>query len=415
MLTVSSVILACLYVITLFYTIFWLLTLVDDRKEERKYPKTPPTVDIIIPAYNEEEGIKNSMESVLALDYPKEKLHLIVIDDGSTDATRAKAEEVKAKHKDRNITIISQKNMGKYKAMNAALLHAKGELFACLDGDSFIDPGALKEMVPYLHGNVAIVLPLMKVTNPKNFLQKIQFHEYLVNMFYKRIMSYLNCIHVAPGPFSLYRRKVVDELGGFKEGHKTEDLEMALRIQNAQYKIVQLLDAIVYTNPPDNLKDLYYQRKRWNMGSVLNAWDYRAMMLKRDYGDFGMFQLPIVLSAGFISLLLILLILIENIIHPLYEVWVKFSLIDFDIITLIRNFVFNYSLLDINYYKLIVMSIIFLVSSLIFWNAHKFTKEHITKHGLIPLIGFMFFYYILLGVVWMGVTISLIARRRASW
>ena len=223
-----NLILPVVYIITLFYTIFWLITFLDNKEEKKKVIKKFPFVSVIVPAYNEEKVILETIDSVIGLDYPRDKLDIIIVNDGSTDSTKEVIEKFIDEHNDYDIKLISQDNKGKWVALNNALKIAKGEFFTCLDADSSVEKAALKKMLPYFtDNNVAAVLPLIKIKNPKGILQKIQCYEYIVNFFYKKIMSSLNCIHVTPGPFGLYRKDVIDKLGGFRQGHNTEEMEIS--------------------------------------------------------------------------------------------------------------------------------------------------------------------------------------------
>lgn len=411
----TDAILSILYMITFFYTVFWLITLSDFKEKKQKKTKEFPMVSVAIPAFNEEETVTKTIQSLVDLDYPKEKLEIIVVNDGSTDKTREIVKDF-IKNSNYNITLINQENHGKWHALNQALDITNGEFFACLDADSFVKEDTLKKMLPHFkEKNVGAVLPLLKIKDPKNILQKIQWYEYIINMFYKRLLSHLNCIHVAPGPFSIYRKKIIKDLGGFRKGHYTEDLEMGLRLQKHNYRLVQLMDAEVYTYTPDNMKSLYRQRMRWNKGSVLNVWDYKKMMFNKDYGDFGMFQLPLILTAGFIALFLVAFIIYQNLLKPLSKTLYNLSLVNFDIFTFISNFKLNLIALDINYYRLIILFVMFSVSITVFIIAHRYTKERITKQGIFPLVTFLFFYYIFLGIVWGSIAKDLILRKKERW
>jgi len=144
-----------------------------------------------------------------------------------------------------------------------------------LDADSYVSKDALHKILPeFTNDNIAAVLPLLKVRNPKNFLQKMQWLEYIVNMFYKELMSKLDCVHVSPGPFSVYKKSILMKIGGFDENNLTEDLEITLRLQKYNYRIVQLLNTDVHTIAPETFKELYKQRNRWFKGAVLNAVAY---------------------------------------------------------------------------------------------------------------------------------------------
>ncbi|MBA3064387.1 glycosyltransferase family 2 protein [Candidatus Woesearchaeota archaeon] len=411
-----NLVLPVIYMITLFYTIFWLITFLDSKEEKKKVIKKFPLVSVVVPAYNEEDVILETLESVIGLDYPKNKLDIIIVNDGSTDSTKDVAEKFIDKHKGYDIKLINQANQGKWVALNNALKIAKGEFFTCLDADSSVEKAALKKMLPYFtDNNVAAVLPLIKIKNPKGILQKIQCYEYIVNFFYKKIMSSLNCIHVTPGPFGVYRKDIINKIGGFRQGHNTEDMEIAFRLQKHQYKIIQLLNVNVYTYAPSSLKNFYFQRNRWNKGSILNVWDYRKMIFRKEYGDFGILQMPMVLCAGFIAMTIIILVLFYNVFKPMFNSLHNLSLVDFDIFSFIANLNLNLNLLDFNYYKLIIIVVMITLSLTVFTLAHKYTKQRLTSQGITPLLVFILFYYLLLGVIWLGITKDLIFKKAKKW
>ena len=94
----------------------------------------------------------------------------------------------------------------------------------------------------------------MKLKKVKGFALNLQYVEYLVNFFLKKVMGLLDCIHVTPGPFGVYSKKILQEVGGFDTDNLTEDLEMALRLQKRNYKIIQLIGAKVFTLAPEKMK-----------------------------------------------------------------------------------------------------------------------------------------------------------------
>jgi len=139
--------------------------------------KKYPFVSVLVPAFNEGEVVKETILSVLNLDYPEDNLEVIVINDGSTDNTRKVVEEVVNDHKYRNIILINQENQGKAASLNNALKIAKGEFFSCLDADSFVDKFTLKKMLALYEDNdsdLAIVTPALKVARPSSIIQKFQ-------------------------------------------------------------------------------------------------------------------------------------------------------------------------------------------------------------------------------------------------
>ena len=411
-----EIVLASIYFVTLYYAIFWLLVILESPLEKNRRLGRLPSVTVVVPAFNEEENISMTAQSVLGLMYPQDRLQLIVVNDGSTDATLLRIHEFALTHADRNIVVINQQNHGKYEALNKALARATGEFFVCLDADSLVERDALRKMLPYFTSEkVGVVIPMLKVANPKNLLQKIQWYEYLINKFYNKMISRLNCLHVAPGPFSVYRAAVLRKLGGFRKGHNTEDLEIALRLQKHHYELIQMTEAEVTTIAPHNLKELYAQRNRWNRGSFLNVLDSRNILFNRSYGDFGMFYLPLVMASGFIVSVLVAITFYYQLIKPAYKTIYNLSLVNFDVLTYLRHMAFNLSWLDVDYYKLALMLFVLVITGVVVVLAHRMAHERIAAKGLFPLIAGVMFYYLLLGIVWMGVFKDLILKKWQRW
>lgn len=294
--------------ISLFFEVFLLITYFEIR-DEVKLEKdhvaldllTYPSVSIIVPSYNEERTVRATIESLLKLDYPKDKITLLLVDDGSTDGTLAVLNEYK------NIPyveVMTKQNEGsKFSALNFALSHVTTELVGCLDADSFVDSQALKKIVPYFaDAETMAVTPAVRIHDPKTFFQRIQHVEYMWGVLLRRVLASINGLYVTPGPFSIFRIRVFEDLGGYAFAHHTEDMEMALRMQKNGYKIANSPGAYVYTVGPDKLKSLYKQRVRWSYGFLNNAVDYRDMYFNKKYGAFGLFVLPIATFSIFSTL-----------------------------------------------------------------------------------------------------------------
>ena len=293
---------------------------------------------------------------------------------------------------------------------------ASGEFFACLDADSFVSGNSLKNLLSYfVDENTAVVLPLLKVYNPKSFFQRVQWYEYVLNMFYKRLLGLRDAIHVAPGPFSVYRTGVLREVGGFRQAHFTEDFEIILRLQQRHCKIVQVPDSIVYTIAPISLSELLKQRYRWFRGSFLNVWDYKGMLFRSKYGDFGMFQLPVVLLNGFLGVTFFSLLIYLTVLQPVWTTLRDLSLINFDVFTIFSNFSFNLSIMDLDFYKLYLGIFFVIFSFFVVYLANRFTKENLLKYGVKSLTFFLFFYYVTVVTVWFKLFGDLLFRRDNKW
>lgn len=348
--------------ISLFFEVFLLITYFEikgdlalEKELLSKEPPYFPTVTIVVPCYNEEKTVIGTIESLLSLDYPKEKLSLLVVDDGSTDNTRKIVEE-RFSHNPQ-IQIFTKENGGKHTALNFAIEKADSELIGCLDADSFVDKDALRRMVPFFaREDVMAVTPSVKIWKPKSILQHIQKVEYSWGVLLRRLLSALNALYVTPGPFSIFRTKVFKEIGGYRHAHHTEDMEMALRMQKNGYKIVNSHSAHVYTVGPEKLKGLYKQRVRWTYGFLNNVIDYKHMFLNKKYGNIGLFILPIATASIFAIIYMAVMGIVE-LINKVGEHIVRYEAIGF-----------NYSLPDlsqINWFSF-NLGILFWVSSAIF-------------------------------------------------
>lgn len=298
----------------IYYEFFLLVTFLskparDSRK--RSAPTTYPHVAIIVPCWNEENTIESTTKSLLALKYPSKKLSIVLVNDGSTDNTKKILARF-AKHP--QIKIINKENGGKYTALNAGISSSpEAELVGCLDADSLVASDALREIVScFEKQEVMATTAAMSVHKPHTLLQHMQYAEYIFGIMTRHILSSVNGIYVTPGPFSIYRSKVFRELGNFRHGYQTEDLEMALRIQYAGYKIENSLRARVYTKTPPTLRPLLKQRVRWTSGFLRNIlYDYRGLIANPRYNALGLFILPFALFSMFSGISLFSLSIFE--------------------------------------------------------------------------------------------------------
>ena len=404
------------FFISLYILVFWLLTFIEYIDKKPKKLKKLPLVTVAIPAYNEQNTIEKTLSSVIELDYPKNLLEIIVINDGSKDNTEDITSNFIKRNKDFDIKLINQINSGKGVALNIAIKEAKGDIFVVLDADSFVDKESLINMVhEFSDSNVAVVLPLMKVNNPHSWIQKLQWGEYVINFFYKSLNSVLNCVHVAPGPFSAYRKKVLIELNGFDENNLTEDLEITLRIQKANYRVVQLTNAFVYTNAPNSLISFYKQRNRWYKGTMFNMLHYKKMLMNAKYGDFGVLQMPQILISGFLAVLLILLTFYRFILKSLIPTIYRWSKIHFDFMSIIKNSNWNINWIQINFTNLFFLLITLLLTFFIIFLSYRFSKEKVFRYGLFSIPIYLLLYSILISGVWISVFIEILFNRKQRW
>lgn len=285
----------------LYFEVFLLLTFLSaPARARRARPATSshtPSVAMVVPCWNEGPTIVGTVQSLLSLDYPKDKLSVVVVDDGSTDSSK---EELKVFEGHPRVKVIHQENAGKHAALNTGINAAEGvELVGCLDADSFVEHDALREIIPcFDEPKVAAATVAMSVHEPKNLLEAIQNAEYILGIALRHALSAVNGIYVTPGPFSLYRRDIVLAVGGFRHGHQAEDMEMALRLQREGYWIENAPKARVYTNVPRTVPKLIKQRTRWTTGFLRNViYDYRDLVGNPKYGTLGLLVLPLGFAA----------------------------------------------------------------------------------------------------------------------
>jgi cellulose synthase/poly-beta-1,6-N-acetylglucosamine synthase-like glycosyltransferase len=294
--SISNVVFYIATFFSVYLQVFLLITFLENRKkivvntlhlELEKYPG----VTVVVPCYNEEKTIFRTVHSLLELDYPKDKLHLILIDDGSTDNTFSILKQFEDRD---NIKVIKKENGGKHTAQNLGLEHTETPFVGCLDSDSLVHPQALKRIMNTFSKDesVSAVIPSILVTSSKNIVEKVQKAEYDLIVFNKKMFSFLSAIHVTPGPFAIFKKKVFDEIGPYRHAHNTEDQEIALRMHKHGYKIENCSDAYVYTSVPKTISRLYQQRVRWTYGFFRNMIDYRDLFFKKKFGNLGFLTLP---------------------------------------------------------------------------------------------------------------------------
>ena len=282
--------------LSVYVQVFFFVTFLENRKKIviRKGKiklSSYPGVTITVPCWNEEKTVEKTVRSLLNLNYPKDKLHIFLVDDGSTDSTWQAINKFAGYP---NIKVFHKENGGKYTALNLGLQNMQTDFFGGLDADSLADSESLIRIMSYFEKNPEImaVAPSVAVFNSKSFIQNAQKAEYYMGIYFKKMLGFLGAINVTPGPLTIFRKKVFGDLGPYRHGHNTEDMEIAYRMQKNNYKIEHCNDAYVYTNTPATIGKLYRQRLRWIFGFLNNTIDYRSVLFRGKYGNFAVFTLP---------------------------------------------------------------------------------------------------------------------------
>ncbi|MBA7577932.1 hypothetical protein ES708_19788 [subsurface metagenome] len=295
-----------------------------------------PSISILVPAYNEETTIVDSIRALLHLDYPK--LELIVINDGSTDKTIAVLKEaftlfpapraaeeklitkpVKETYKsaaDSRLTVIDKENGGKADSLNAGINQSRSRLFCAIDADSLVEQDALNRLMQFYMGREAKVIALggsVRIANdcriengeviesrvPGKLLPAIQVMEYIRAFLCGRAgWVKLNNLLIISGAFGLFERKTVVSAGGYRTDTVGEDMELVVRLhrimreQKRPYRVLFVPDPVCWTQAPESLKMLSRQRNRWQRGLIETALRHRKMIGNPRYGLVGVIGMP---------------------------------------------------------------------------------------------------------------------------
>jgi cellulose synthase/poly-beta-1,6-N-acetylglucosamine synthase-like glycosyltransferase len=363
----------------------------DTAGNYNKYP-----ISIIVPAYNEEVSIVDCIKMLTEVDYPD--FEIIIVNDGSSDSTLKKliqafSFEKQIKHENAvfktkeiqeiyrskpNLLLINKENGGKADSINAGINYSSKEYICTIDADSILDSQALKEVItPFIQdkrtfvsgGQLAasnnMILKHNKVINaqmPKNMWVLWQIIEYIKSFMISRIgLSKANSLLIMSGAFSLYKADDLKKVGGFLTphndhlyisksigiGHKTvcEDMEIVIRLwryfkeNNVPAKAYFLPQPICWTEMPDNAKNLYKQRSRWQMGLAESLKIHRHIAFEPVYKSIGLFAYPYYflfeLLSPFFKLISLVFIIVATYIGIINLGWVILLIISITLTTAI--------------------------------------------------------------------------------
>jgi len=265
-----------------------------DRFHRRKAvfdPNYQPAVAVLVPAYNEEKVIERTVRSVLDSDY--KKLRVIVIDDGSKDATLEVTRAAFAKEiADGRITLLTKANSGKADALNYGLEQVTEELFVGIDADTIIAPDAISKLVPhFIDPRVAAMAGNAKVGNRVNLWTRWQALEYITSQnFERRALNTLNAVSVVPGAIGAWRTEAVREAGAYHHDTVAEDADLTMALLQAGYWVNYEDRALAFTEAPATANGLMRQRFRWSFGIMQAVWKHIEAV--RQKGALGWVAIP---------------------------------------------------------------------------------------------------------------------------
>ena len=321
-------------------------------------PLCPP-ISILVPARNEEAGVVESVNSLLALDYPE--IEVVVINDGSTDNTLGKLRDrfelaatdivyvpeiptapikgVYISALDRRLLVLDKVSCGrKADALNAGLNVATAPFVCAIDGDAVLERDSLRRiMAPALNDPLRVIASggivragngcefergqVTKVRLPRGMLEGLQVLEYLRSFLIGRQgWARLDMLLIVSGAFGVFRRDVCRAIGGFRAAAIGEDMDLIVRMHRhcrcamgSDYRVAFVPDPVCWTEVPGSLRSLSSQRARWQNGLADVLWRNLDMTLNPKYGRIGMvalpyqwifeFLAPVIEAAGWIALI----------------------------------------------------------------------------------------------------------------
>lgn len=260
------------FVLTVFGYINYLKSLKEKRRIDGKNIEYP-TCAILIPAHNEEKVMSTTLDAMLQLKYPSEKLEIIVIDDASTDRTAEIVRQYAAQ--DRRVKLFQvpqgEGGKGKSRALNLGVRQTKADVIAIYDADNMPTPETLHYLVVNLLEDTTLGAVLGKfrtVNKDHNILTKFINIE---TLSFQSILQagrwQMHNIATLPGTNYVIWRHLLEKLNGWDEEALTEDSEMSIRLYLQGYKIKFIPYAITYEQEPQLWNVWVRQRTRWVRGN----------------------------------------------------------------------------------------------------------------------------------------------------
>jgi peptidoglycan-N-acetylglucosamine deacetylase len=267
-----------------------------------KHIESPPPVSVLIPSYNEEKVICNTIDSILNSAY--KNLEIIVIDDCSTDNSLKLVQNKYQNNK--KVTILTKPNGGKAEALNFGIKHAKYDFIVSMDADTIFLPDTVSRMMQHFTDpKVGGVAGFVEVGNDYfyqksqgqtakfNWLTTCQRLEYIFGQnFDKQAYNGLGCVIVVPGAIGAWRKQVILGVGGYKTDTLAEDTDLTVRILRNGWNVEFCKDAFCVTEAPETIQQFWKQRVRWQFGTLQVIFKNLDIIFNPKHKAVSMFAIP---------------------------------------------------------------------------------------------------------------------------
>lgn len=210
----------------------------------------------------------------MKIDYPANKLQIVIADDGSTDDTVEIVRAYKLKYdKNNKLQLFRQQNGGKADVLNNAIRNvATGKLVMCLDADSLIAPDAVKKSVEYFRDRRIVALASnVNIMENGTILGLVQRFEYLISYHMKKAQTFYNIEYIIGGIGSTFRRSMLNKVNLYDSNTMTEDIDLTMKIiakGNKSNRVAFAPDVLTYTEAVPSFSSLIVQRFRWKYGRL---------------------------------------------------------------------------------------------------------------------------------------------------
>lgn len=404
--------LASIFIVSnIFYIVLIYVSKKMLNKEVLNWPflkfKTRP-ISLIVPAFNEEKNIINSINSFLNQNY--ENFEIIIVNDGSSDQTlkkvlsrfefteieyrkdlfklcKTKINKIYFNEKN-NMILIDKKNGGKADSLNAGIDIAKYDYVCSVDADSILDPNAFNRVmiefeknpellacgatIRVINGSIVKDGRIEKTGLPDSYIELCQLLEYNQSFLMGRLgWQFFNATMIISGAFGIFHKNSIKEINGFDKKSVGEDMDLIVRLhkyfskkKGSKYSIGFVPDPLCWTEVPSNLKTLSNQRNRWQRGLLSSIFKGNNILFNTKKSFFSRFAIPYYL--------------ITEILSPIIEI-ISYILV---LIGLIFNFI-NYKIVFLFFLISLMFSVILSLTSLLY--EEKSFSKNITIKQLIYL------------------------------
>ena len=255
-------------------------------------PAEAPFLTVIIPAYNEGAMVENAIHSVATARYPKERLEIFVVDDGSKDDTWQYIEAAAQRYPGLVTPVRFPRNRGKRAALEAGFKAARGEIVVTIDSDSMIEQETLLAIAgPFREPRVGAVAGKVAVLNRHEGIIPRMLHvRYILSFdFLRAVQSTYRTVYCCPGALSAYRTSVVRQVLDAWMGQTFlgepctygEDRSMTNFILSQRYDTIYQRTAVVHTNVPLTYMRLCKMFLRWDRSYIKEELRFALIVWKR--------------------------------------------------------------------------------------------------------------------------------------